>query len=37
MNAWGLAWSPNGIAWVNGKLVIFSALYDKEGVTKDRR
>jgi len=31
-NAWGLAWSPTGIAWVNSQLGHVSALYNSEGV-----
>ncbi|HEY4107395.1 TIGR03118 family protein [Puia sp.] len=30
-NAWGLAWSPNGIAWVNSQAGHVSALYTAEG------
>ena len=30
-NAWGLAFSPNGIAWVNSPGGNVSELYDKEG------
>ena len=32
LNAWGIAFSPNGIAWVNSQAGHVSALYDKEGV-----
>ena len=32
MNAWGLSWSPTGIAWVNSQLGHVSALYNSEGV-----
>jgi uncharacterized protein (TIGR03118 family) len=31
MNAWGLAWSPTGIAWVNSQAGHVSELYDKDG------
>ncbi len=31
-NAWGLAWSPTGVAWVNSQLGHVSALYNSEGV-----
>ena len=31
LNAWGLAFSPNGIAWVNSQAGHVSELYDKEG------
>ena len=31
MNAWGLAWSPNGIAWVNSQAGHVSELYTAEG------
>src|SRR5258706_2567528 len=31
-NAWGLTWSPTGIAWVNSQLGHVSALYNSEGV-----
>ncbi|HZE85898.1 MAG TPA: TIGR03118 family protein, partial [Puia sp.] len=30
-NAWGLAWSPGGIAWVNSEDGHVSELYDKDG------
>jgi uncharacterized protein (TIGR03118 family) len=30
-NAWGLAWSPGGIAWVNAQLGHVSELYTAEG------
>ena len=32
MNAWGLAWAPSGIAWVNSEDGHVSALYNGEGV-----
>jgi len=32
MNAWGLSWSPTGIAWVNSQVGHVSALYNSEGV-----
>jgi uncharacterized protein (TIGR03118 family) len=32
INAWGLAWSPTGIAWVNSQGGHVSALYNSEGV-----
>ena len=32
-NAWGLAFSSGGTAWVNAEAGHISALYDKEGVT----
>jgi uncharacterized protein (TIGR03118 family) len=32
INAWGLTFSSNGIAWVNSEAGHVSALYDKEGV-----
>ena len=32
INAWGLAWSPTGIAWVNSQAGHVSALYSGEGV-----
>ena len=32
INAWGLAWSPTGIAWVNSQGGHVSALYNGEGV-----
>jgi uncharacterized protein (TIGR03118 family) len=32
MNAWGLSWSPTGIAWVNSQSGHVSALYNGEGV-----
>jgi uncharacterized protein (TIGR03118 family) len=31
LNAWGLAWSPNGIAWVNSQAGHVSELYDNLG------
>jgi uncharacterized protein (TIGR03118 family) len=31
-NAWGLAWAPSGIAWVNSQAGHVSALYDQNGV-----
>ena len=33
INAWGLAWSPTGIAWVNSQGGHVSALYNGEGVS----
>lgn len=33
INAWGLAWSPTGIAWVNSQAGHVSALYNGEGVS----
>src|SRR5262249_44102924 len=30
-NAWGIAFSPNGIAWVNSNAGHVSELYDKDG------
>jgi uncharacterized protein (TIGR03118 family) len=33
INAWGLAWSPTGIAWVNSQAGHVSELYDKDGNT----
>lgn len=33
INAWGIAFSPNGIAWVNSQGGHVSALYDQEGAT----
>lgn len=33
INSWGIAFSPNGIAWVNSQGGHVSALYDKEGAT----
>src|ERR1700761_8303215 len=30
-NAWGLAWAPNGVAWVNSNHGQVSALYTAEG------
>ncbi len=30
-NAWGLAWAPSGIAWVNSQAGHVSALYDQNG------
>ena len=32
INAWGLAWAPSGIAWVNSQEGHVSALYNGEGV-----
>ena len=32
LNAWGLSWSPTGIAWVNAEIGHVSALYNSEGV-----
>ena len=32
LNAWGLAWSPGGIAWVNSQTGHVSELYSGEGV-----
>jgi uncharacterized protein (TIGR03118 family) len=32
LNAWGLAWSPSGIAWVNAQTGHISELYTGEGV-----
>jgi len=32
LNAWGLAWAPSGIAWVNSQAGHVSALYNAEGV-----
>ncbi len=32
INAWGLAWAPSGIAWVNSEDGHVSALYNGEGV-----
>ena len=32
LNAWGLAWAPSGIAWVNSEDGHVSALYNGEGV-----
>ena len=31
LNAWGLAWTPNGIAWVNAQAGHVSEVYDNEG------
>jgi len=31
INAWGLAWAPSGIAWVNSQAGHVSELYDKDG------
>jgi uncharacterized protein (TIGR03118 family) len=31
LNAWGLAWSPGGIAWVNAQTGHVSELYNSEG------
>lgn len=33
INAWGLAWSPTGTAWVNSQAGHVSALYTGEGVS----
>jgi uncharacterized protein (TIGR03118 family) len=33
INAWGLAWTPNGIAWVNAEDGHISAVYNAEGGT----
>ena len=33
INAWGLAFNPGGVAWVNSQAGHVSALYDKEGKT----
>lgn len=33
LNAWGLAWSPTGTAWVNSQAGHVSALYSGEGVS----
>jgi uncharacterized protein (TIGR03118 family) len=33
INAWGLTFTPNGIAWVNSESGHVSAVYDKEGGT----
>ncbi|HSB92575.1 MAG TPA: TIGR03118 family protein, partial [Flavitalea sp.] len=33
INAWGIAFSTNGIAWVNAEDGHVSAVYDKEGMT----
>src|SRR6185295_9055822 len=32
VNAWGLAWAPSGIAWVNAEDGHVSALFNGEGV-----
>src|SRR5450432_3474806 len=32
VNAWGLTWSPGGIAWVNSEAGHVSELYSGEGV-----
>ena len=32
INAWGLAWAPSGIAWVNSEDGHVSALYNGEGI-----
>jgi uncharacterized protein (TIGR03118 family) len=32
INAWGLAWAPSGIAWVNSQGGHVSALYNGEGI-----
>ena len=34
VNAWGLAWVPSGIAWVNSEDGHVSALYNGEGVLR---
>lgn len=31
INAWGIAWSPNGFAWVNAEVGHISAIYNSEG------
>ena len=36
INAWGLAWAPSGIAWVNSEDGHVSALYNGEGVAPRR-
>ena len=33
INAWGIAWSPNGFAWVNSQAGHVSAIYTGEGAT----
>lgn len=33
LNAWGIAWSPNGFAWVNAESGHVSAIYTGEGGT----
>ena len=33
INAWGIAWAPSGIAWVNAHDGGVSALYDKDGAS----
>ena len=33
INAWGIAWSPNGFAWVNAEDGHVSAIYNSEGGT----
>jgi len=33
INAWGIAWSPNGFAWVNAEVGHVSAIYNSEGGT----
>src|ERR1700761_3361128 len=33
INAWGLAWAPSGIAWVNSEAGHVSELYSGEGVS----
>lgn len=33
INSWGIAFSPNGIAWVNSEGGHVSALYDKDGAS----
>ena len=35
INAWGLAWAPSGIAWVNSQGGHVSALYNGEGVATE--
>src|SRR5690348_11691423 len=33
INAWGIAWSPNGFAWVNAEDGHISAIFNAEGGT----
>lgn len=33
INAWGIAWSPNGFAWVNAEVGHISAIFNSEGGT----
>src|SRR6476620_3846059 len=33
INAWGIAWSPNGFAWVNAEDGHISAIFNSEGGT----